>query len=264
MTHALAPLLISIIVPLLFWWLARRYPAPELSQDGPSLEELAPRFRKWELVLVLVYMALWAPVAAALAFPLQWLGEWKARAMQTDAQTFVFYMEAAAWWLPAFFMALLLSGLPLTALLKVVLKQRYRDYERYSALRYGFDQRRVLKGLTALVCTGCALFTYLLFDAYVVASDQALRVNTLFGAERRYEYAQITEVVTAPALVAPNGNLVYRRVFLLRFADGSSYSSDNMPQQELGGRTREEWIDFVLRRSGRALTEKPVFQRGEL
>ena len=264
MTDVFTPLLISVAVPLVFWWLARRFPAPELTQDGPSLAELAPRFRKWEFVLVLVYMALWAPVAAALAAPLHYLAEWKARALQADAQTFVFYMEGAAWWLPAFFMALLLSGLLLTPLLKAVLKQSYPDYERYNALRYGFDQKRVLKGLAVVVCTGCALLTYAFFDAYVVASPQELRVNTLFGPERRYAYPQVVEVVTAPALVAPNGNTVYRRVFLIRFADGSSYSTDNMPEQELGQRSRTELIEFILRQSGLAPTEKPVFQRGEL
>lgn len=264
MTDAITPLLISITIPLLFWWLARQYPAPELTQDGPSLEELAPRFRKWEFALVVVYMALWAPVAAALATPLRWLAEWRARSMQVETQTFVFYMEDAAWWLPAFFMALLLSGLLLTPLLKAVLKQSYRDYERYNALRYGFDQRRVLKGLAVLVCTGCALLTYVFFDAYVVASPRELRVNTLFGPERRYEYTQITEIVTAPALVAPNGNTVYRRIFLIRFADGSSYSTDNMPQQELGERSRTQWIEFILSQSGLSPREKPVFQRGEL
>ena len=264
MSQVTTPLLISIIVPLLLWWLARKFPAPELSDDGPTLEELRPKYRKWEFVFLALYLALWAPVSFALALPLQALARWHAHSLQADAQTLVFTMETVAWWLPAFFLALLLSGLLLNGLGRVLLKERFADYERYNALRHGFDQQRVLKGLVVFVCTGCALFIYIFFDAYVAASPQELRVNPLFGSERRYAYTEIAEVVTAPALIAPNGNTVHRREFLIRFADGSSYSTNYMPKEEIGGRSTAQWVEFILQRSGQELKTKAVFQRGEL
>jgi hypothetical protein len=40
-----------------------------------------------------------------------------------------FFMDGAALWIPAFFMALLLSGIILTPLLKAALKVRYAEYQ---------------------------------------------------------------------------------------------------------------------------------------
>lgn len=264
MTDAITSVVIAIAIPLVFWWLARKYPSPELLKDGPGLEELGPKYRKWELVLVAVYIVLWLPVSAALYAPLHFVAEWRAHLMQTDSLTFVFYMDGAALWLPAFFMALLVSSVLLTPLLKIVLKERYAEFERYSALRHGFDQRRVMKGFSIAICAACALSVYAFFDAYLVASPGELRVNTLFGSERRYAYGDISEIVTAPALIAPNGNTVYRRVSVVKFKDGSAYSTDNMPEHELGDRSRADLIHFILRQSGLSPTEKVVFQRGEL
>ena len=53
-----ASALTAVAIPLVFWWLARKYPAPQVSANGPTLAELAPKYRKWEAALVLAYFAL--------------------------------------------------------------------------------------------------------------------------------------------------------------------------------------------------------------
>ena len=264
MTSALSALVTAIAVPVVFWWLARKYPAPQLAEDGPTLQELWPKYRKWEWIILIAYMALWVPVTAAIYAPLHLIAGWRAESMQEEPDTFVFFHDGAALWLPAFFMGLLLSGVVLTPILKRVLKERYAEYERYTALRFGFDQARAMKGLAIAICSAFALAVFAFFDAYVVASPGELRVNPFFGFERRYSYRDISEIVTAPALIAPNGNTVYRRIYLVRFNDGTSYTTDNMPEHELGERTRVQLMEAILQRSGLAPQEKPVFERGEL
>lgn len=264
MTSAVGTLLTAIAVPIVFWWLARKYPAPQLSAKGPSLEELWPKYRKWEWIILIAYFALWLPVSAAIYGPLHLVAGWRAESMQDTPDTFVFFVDGAALWLPAFFMALLLCGVILTPALKVVLKERYAEYERYAALRFGFDQNRVMKGFGITISLAFVIAVIALFDTYVVASPSELRVNGLLGFERRYSYSEISEVVTAPALIAPNGNTVHRRVYLLKFSDGYSYSTDNMPEDELRNRTRRVFIQTVLKRSGLSPNEKAVFERGEL
>lgn len=264
MTSTLSSLLTAIAIPVVFWWLSRKYPAPQLSTDGPTLAELSPKYRKWEWIILVAYMALWFPVSAVIYGALHLVGGWRAETMQDDPATFVFYMDGAALWLPAFFMALLLSGLILTPALKWLLKERYAEYERYQALRFGFDQNRVMKGFSIAISSAFVLAVFALFDAYVVASPNELRVNPIFGLERRYLYSDIAGVLTAPALIAPNGNTVYRRVYVLKFKDGTAYTTDKMPEYEVGNRTRSLFIESVLQRSGLSPIEKAVFERGEL
>lgn len=119
-----------------------------------------------------------------------------------------------------------------------------------------------LVSLTA--CTLSALLTAALFDTYVVAGATELRVNPFLGLERRYSYSDITEIATAPSLIAPNGNLVHRRVFLLKFADGNTFSTDSVPEHELQRRTLTALIEVIIDRTGIQPIEKAVFRRGEL
>ena len=209
-------------------------------------------------------MALWAPVSAALWYPLHLLAQARAEAMRADPEALVFFMDGAALWIPAFFMALLASGLLIDPIVKALLKERYAEFERYNALRFGFDQRRVLKGFAIVICTAFALSVFALLDAYCVASERELRVNPLIGLERRYAYADIAEIVTAPAFVAPNGNTVHKRFHLVKFRDGTSYSTRNMPEHEIGGRDVAALAKAIIQRSELKPVEKGVFQDGEL
>lgn len=264
MTGALTSLLTALTIPLVFWLLAWKYPAPQLRAEGASLEELWPKYRKWEFIALVAYMALWFPVSAAIYWPLHVIVRWRAEAMQDSANTFVFFVDGAALWIPSFFMALLLAGVLLTPAIKFLLKERYAEYERYAALRFGFDQNRVMKGFGIVITSAFVVAVLALFDAYFVASETELRVNPLLGLERRYVYADVSEIMTAPALVAPNGNTVHRRVYLLRFNDGTSYTTDDMPEYELGSRSRTLLIQSIVQRSGISPKEKAVFERGEL
>jgi hypothetical protein len=264
MEELLTSILAAVSIPLVFWWLSRRFPAPQLSVHGPTLEELAPKYRKWEVIFTLAYILMWFPVSAAVFAPLHFIALWRAHAMQDDPSTFVFFVDGAALWIPAFFMALLLSGYALMPLLKGILKDRYAEYERYAALKFGFDQNRVMKGFSITIVVAFVLVVIALFDTYVVASQTELRVNPLLGLERRYAYSDISEIVTAPALVAPNGNTVYRRVSLLKFNDGTTFSTDSIPEEELINRSRAALVQAIVERSGVQITEKAVFERGEL
>ena len=186
MADVLTSIIIAIAIPLVFWWLARKYPAPQLSSEGPTLEELWPKYRKWEWIFIVAYFAMWFPVAAAIYAPLHFVAQWRAAHAQETTDTLVFYMDGAILWLPAFFMSLLVSGVVLTPVFKAILRDRYVEYERYQALRFGMDQNRLLKGFARIMSVAFVLSVLLLFDAYVVASPGELRVNTFLGLERRY------------------------------------------------------------------------------
>jgi hypothetical protein len=152
----------------------------------------------------------------------------------------------------------------ITPLARFLLKERHAEYERYGALRFRIDQHALTKGLAMTICSGFVLAVMFCFDTYLVASPRELRVNPFFGFERRYAYSNLSQVLTAPALKAPNGDTVRRRVFVLRFDDGTSYSLDDLPEHEIDGRTPKLLVEAILRRSGRSPTEKAVLERSEL
>lgn len=264
MTIEITFLLAAILIPISVWLMVRNYPAPQLDSEGPVLEELWPKYRKWEWIIIIAYIALWFPISDAIYWFLHVIATWRAEGIQDNPDTFVFFVNGTLQ-IPSLFMALPLSALILTLALKLLLKVRYAaEYARYVALRFGFVQNRQMKELTIVISSAFVLAVLALFDVYFVASATELRVNPVLGLERRYVYADISEIVTAPALIAPNGNTVNRRVYLLRFKDGTSYTTDNIPEHEVGNRSRTLLIDSILHRSGISPRKKAVFERGEL
>ncbi len=103
-----------------------------------------------------------------------------------------------------------------------------------------------------------------MFDLYVVASSESIRVNPFWGFERRYTYTDVAEIVTAPVFIAPKGNTVYRREYLIKFKDGTVLSSDFIEVDEILKRSYQEFIAEIAKRSGVMIQEKAFFQNGEL
>jgi hypothetical protein len=255
--------LTAILVPAILWWLAKKFPSPELSKDGPSLEELAKKYRKWEVVAFVVMIALWLPVSLGIYEPLHALAGWIAENRREDADTFVFFVDGVALWVPSFLLAILISGVIATLVSKFLLKERYAEFERFGALKYRTDQRALSRTAAITVISAFLFGTMICFDAYLVASPNELRVNPFFGFERRYPYDDLSAILTAPRLKAPIGSVVERRIFVLRFKDGTSYSTNYVPDHELGERTPELLVEALLLRSGLRLTEKAVLERSD-
>jgi hypothetical protein len=92
----LSSALIPIAIPLVFWFLALRFPAQKLSGDGPTLKELLPKYTKWDVFYLCAYLLLWIPVTAAIYYPLHWLMEWHWSSIQNAADTLVYTMSDVA------------------------------------------------------------------------------------------------------------------------------------------------------------------------
>jgi hypothetical protein len=251
-------------IPLLNWWLARKYPVLKLSPGAATLEELTHKYRKWEGRITFIYLVFCAVATFVIYLFLHFAALWRAQAMQFDAQSFVFFADGPMLWTSALFIALLCSGYVLTPLINYLLKGHYAEYERYTARKLNFDFYRVKKWLVIGVSTLIAVLLLAFFDTYMLASPEGIRFNPILGGERRYVYTDLDEIVTAPILIAPNGDLVYRRVYLLKFKDGTSFSTDSLPENEILHRSPREFISELVKISGRQPIEKAVFQRGEL
>jgi hypothetical protein len=264
MTGLITTALIALLVPLLYLWLAKKFPAPELKKEGLSLESLLPKYRKWETRLTLVYIVLWLPVTAVLYLPLHYLAKYRGLALQEGPESLVYIMETAAYLVPAVFMAILVSGVVISLSGRKFKTAAYAEFERYLALRHGFDQQKVMRILSVFLCTLCALLVILLLDSYAVAAPNQLTVNTILGGERKYSYSEVTQVITAPTFTSPTGKEVHRRLYVLKFRDGTTYTTNNMPKREILGRPTSDFIRYVMLKSNAPLLEQSVLRSNEL
>jgi hypothetical protein len=264
---ALASLAVAALVPLTLALLGKAFPAKGSDFAGCSLEALAPVYRKWELLFVALYMIFWAPVTYAIWVPLEALARWHTGLLPAAQMTLT--VDPMFWLLPALFLSLVVSAAPLIWIAKLLLGQRYREYEKYIALKVKYDVDRVSRLLIGVVGIGSGILVFLALNWYVLVLEDAVVVNRLLGlSEDYYHYADIRQIRTAPRLTAPNGNVVSRREFVVTLIDGRTWSTNYLPMtrgkpkdQEL---VKRELIQVVSERSGVPIEEVKIFRWAEL
>lgn len=252
----------AIVVPIAMALLAKAFPPTVAASPTSSLESLRPRFSKWEVRLTFLYMALWAPTTAAMWVPIQAMSDFVAHLLGpaefriTPAPTF--------WLLPALFLALAVAALPASWIAKRLLGAEFQDYETYIQLKHRIDFARINR----LACVGIgslvAVVVALGLNWYVLVRSDALVLNPLFGVREIVRpYSDIQAIQTAPRFVAPIGNVVSKREFLIRFRDGSTWSTRNLPA-DLSQSEKRAMLEAVSNLSGIPIEELQGFGKWAL
>lgn len=253
---------VALTVPLALRGLAWLFPAPPAPDVGATLEELRPRYQGLETALGFGALAACAPVGYGLWHALRGLAALRA-ALLPPAEV-VWVATPYYWAVPAIFLAIGLA-IPIgTALERLVLRGRLAEYLAYQRLKWGMDASRVSRLLLAVVGTLCAGLVFLGLDWSVRLERDVLVLNRYLSVgDERFAIADVAEIRTAPALVAPNGNRVYRREWVVRFAGGRSWTTNNL-LSETPPEEKARLIAALAERSGVAVEEVEVLGREEL
>ncbi len=160
------------------------------------------------------------------------------------------------WVIPALFLGMISSAIPMEWLYRCLLRDRYPRYERSCSERVGFDEKRALMWLAPLIIAGsvvcflAGVTSFARFQEAGVEVGRPLALRSTF-----YDYAHVRTIEHRAAFRAPNGNII-PRYHVITFDDGSSWSSRSVfrdPEPDLDGRIAE----LVARRSGRPIAEEP-------
>lgn len=254
----------AVAVPIVMAGLARLLPArpPKAEVAALTLDELRARYRSWELGLGLGGLAAAVPIGLAAWLALRGLSAWHARLLGPADVLWV--AEPYYWSVPAILLGIAWT-LPVTDLVaRRLLGARYGEYQAYAEAKTGIDQARLARWLLGGTTALCAAFVLLGLDWSVRADAGGLALDRYLsvGVER-HAWAEVRSVRTAPALIAPNGNRVRRREWVVRFADGRTWSTSNLlaspPEAE-----KRRLIELVVARSGAPVEEVEVLGNGEL
>lgn len=254
----------AVAVPITMAGLARLLPArpPPAEVTVLTLDELRARYRALEVGLGLGGLAGAVPLGLAAWLALREVSAWHARLLGPAEVLWV--AEPYYWSIPAILLGIA-GTLPVTELVaRWRLGDRYGEYLAYIEAKTGIDQARLARWLVRGTTALCAAFVLLGLDWSVRADADGLALNRYFsvGVER-HAWSEVSAIRTAPALIAPNGNRVRRREWILRFTDGRSWSTNNLlaspPEAE-----KRRLVELVAARSGAPVEEVEVLGNGEL
>src|SRR5262245_17654784 len=142
MASTITHILIGIIVPAVFVLLARLIPyqpPPDIPKE--ELEALVKRYRYVDLLLLPPFFIFAGILTWAWAAILNDIAEWRVSLLPPSV--FLIKPDWVSWLLPGLFLGIVSSGLPLDALLRLILgPARYAEYMTASQARHGFDARK--------------------------------------------------------------------------------------------------------------------------
>jgi hypothetical protein len=216
----------------LIWKLLQRlFPLAE-AQDPRALPETTLSvYRSMSKKSALIYMPLAAISAAGWWFVLSTLHQAIGATWYPVGPGDQLIVQGAVYWmLPALLLGSITPAPPIEWFQARTLGRDYAGYQRYEAERYGVDSAKltpyVLWGLLAV----CLIFSLLGWNHFVVVKSDRLAMSGYFNPLSRVrEFASITRIKTAGIVIAPNGNRVERREYVIHFASGDKWSTNNAP-----------------------------------
>ncbi|HWE35850.1 MAG TPA: hypothetical protein VG406_04700 [Isosphaeraceae bacterium] len=227
---------------------------PGAADEPPLTDEERRRYARWESASI-VPLFVFAPL---LGFAWYLALRDATRLFPHDRPGTLFLVEPIGvyWMLPALFLGIVSSAVPMTLLYRALLGDRFGRFVRSCNERVGFDSWRLLRWLTALIALGSVAWfvvgvtTFACFDGAGVEIARPLEFRGTY-----YNYARVRTIEHRATFRAPNGNTISRPHYVVSFDDGSSWSTrgglrDPVPDLD------ERIVRLVARKSGRAIVER--------
>src|SRR5262249_22487454 len=137
---------------------------------------------------------------------------------QIPASRYYILPSNVFWLLPAMFLGLPSSIVPVPICMGALLGKRYDEYIHHSDLKFGMDGWKVLCWLVGPVLAACLGVVPLALDSYTRFTDESMFVNPFWSfGEREYPYSEVAEVRAVDGFIAPIGNRVQRPHFEIAF-----------------------------------------------
>lgn len=255
--------------PFMFWLIAFApwiYDIRGTRRTDPEYAALGREFRKWDFAMAVAVLLSLVPVGAALYLPLHLVAHGVAslRRSSSDAGTFVFFADGALLFVPMTFATGAIAQLPAWWAMKRALGERFPEYLRYSSVRHGRNRYESAPKVAGMVLLAALLATLPIIRAGVVASPRELMIRPFTSAERCEHYWDVADIRVAPAVMDAHHRVTVRRVYVVTFHDGSSLQSNYLLDTEIDGRSVEEFLDELSRRSGIPVTRLDVMRYTEL
>ena len=248
------------LAELLKQLLRRWFPLPPgYETEGPSLDELKPKYWKWEYYSQILIIVTTVPLTYVLSCLLVPLQEWNtARYGPAD---FHLYFTPSLMNAPAMIIGFAMSWPALSLIYWALLRDRFVLYVRYSNLEHDIDvhrvNRRVFRPLFWFVLAVGVAVVPAIMNCHVVLDRKEVRFESWFGLVRStHPYSAVKDICTAPML-RRGSQVVPRREWIVEFGDGLRWQIDF---SDITDKTKKAIATYVSQRSGKPIRELEILE----
>ena len=247
----------AIGVPLVFWMLRKSFRSLSVYEtSNRSLDDLAKEFSKWNNFGVICFMLLSIATGYLWWVFFSKIGQLYATRFK-DAIICV-STTGVAWALPSMTAGMVSGNLLADKLLKFMLKGRVSEFVVYQNMKNKINTEKLeVPMLTFLAVVTFVMFLMGLNWYTLFTSDEMVIRGPLSVSGNIFAYSDVSSIETAPFLLAPNGNSVRRREYLVKFFNGRHWTTNNEPT-DLSEKQKTEIARLVSEKSGVPITEKKI------
>lgn len=253
----LAPFAIPIAIGLCNVLLRYYFPPRPNDPDEPPLTEderryYGRRYVGWGLPAIFFFV----PLLGFLSY-LALKGLAGLFHQATPTTRFAIFPEPIYWALPAGFIGIVSSAIPTGWLFQVLLRDRCRRFERYCREREGCEGGPALLMFSVLVVIGSAIGFVAGVTTFARFEQDGMEIGRTFELRStRYGYERVAAIEHRTTFLARDGSRISRPHHVIRFDDGSSWSTREFLRVPLPG-PDGQLAEFVAQRSGKPITECP-------
>lgn len=238
----------AVAVPVVMGLIGKVRSLQPVVKSEKSFEQLAKEYSKWEFFALIPFFIFWPSIGFLVWYFLDLVS--KNIVSNLGESVFVFPPTTAVWGLPAIFMSIFLSVVPMHFLyLSLLGKQRYSEYTEYGNIKHNMDSWKVLKYMAYICVPVCVVFSCLALGSYIRVTDSSFISNDMLSfGERSHDFDEIHSIELTKSFKAPNGNIVRRSYYAIKFEDGYVYDFDNS-MSEIDFEKQQEIISFITKGS---------------
>lgn len=252
-----------IAIPIILRGFGKLFPVKTLPPALESLDVLQARYGKWEWVMGMTMLLIVAPCIYVFWLLFRRIAVWWDAAVLPPADM-MFSIAPLYWLLPAMCLAVPLSWPAVSRLTRHHMGARYEEFLAFQSLKYRCDSNRTTRfSLMVFLVFAVLLFCGGLGVNVLLAGDELLVGSFFLTGETHYPLSSVEKITTAAHLTAPNGDIVNRREYLVRFKGGRKWSTNSLPSDPDPDRSRQ-LIEAISKRSGVPVEELALFNYHDL
>jgi len=220
-------------------------------QTDKTVKQLRKKYLKYDLFSLGFFWLLTIILTFIYYFLFVWLSDFRLSLLKEIV--IVVKPFIAAWFLCAFFTAMLTASIITIYISKWKLKTDWDEYSAYGYMKSGYNPK-----VGSIVMRTFAIINAILIigflDWFTAFRQDDIKVNSLFGlGNKTYQYTDIADIRDIDKLKAPNGNIVEDDHYIIVFKDGSKWNSRN---NGFGDYTRDtRIIKLIEQKTGRQLNK---------
>jgi hypothetical protein len=243
-------------VHLVFGLLRRLFPVRAPDPSEPLLTDEERRdFARWGAAALCPFLVFAPLLGLGWYLLLTWCS---GGAHRETPETLILLRPICYFWMvPSLFLGILTAPIPVEALYRALLGERYRRFERYCEEKNGFDARKTYALLAALAAPAALAFYLAGVTSFTRFTKDGIEIGRPLSFRSEFRgYSHVLAIERRATFRAPNGRIVHRPHYVIAFDDGESWCTreclrDPVPEVD------DPMAQLVSSRSGRDIVERP-------